>query len=100
MVVAAVAVVTNSFVSRARYACGFGELIPSLRDQESDEISTQLDVFEEEAADDWAEMVHRFRNVQFNMSDEVDTTVFLRCQLQGTKAAPYVLRPRLARVRL
>jgi len=73
------------------YACGFAQHVDSLREVESEEISRQLSVFEEEAADDWAELSERFFMAQDVMRDEVECVRHLRNHLQGTKAAPYFL---------
>ena len=36
------------------------KIIPELRKTATDEITFQLDVFEDEATDDWQEMLHRW----------------------------------------
>ena len=70
---------------------GFNALLPALRRTESAELAIQLDVFEEEMADDWSELLHRFHDVQFDLRDEGDCFQFVRNTVKGTAAEPYFL---------
>lgn len=54
-------------------------------------MSTQLKVFEEDAADDWADLLDHYEGVQFDMDDEMECCFFIRNQLQSSSAAPYFL---------
>lgn len=54
-------------------------------------MTTQLEVFDEEAAEDAAELLMRFDNVQFQLTDEIECAYFLRNSLLNTRAAPYFL---------
>eukprot|EP00041_Stephanoeca_diplocostata_P008398 m.124876 g.124876 ORF g.124876 m.124876 type:complete len:345 (+) comp17302_c0_seq4:325-1359(+) len=72
-------------------ACGFQALIPELQQDESSEMTTQLEVFDEEAAEDAAELLMRFDNVQFQLTDEIECAYFLRNSLVNTRASPYFL---------
>lgn len=49
---------------------GFQSIMPELHTADSDELNFQLTIFEEEAEDDWNELLHRFHDVQFDMADE------------------------------
>jgi uncharacterized protein (UPF0305 family) len=68
---------------------GFNVVLPRLRDIRSDEMTFQLNVYEEEASDDWQELLQRFHGIQMDMHDEQEVFAFLLAITQDTPAAPY-----------
>ena len=51
----------------------------------------QVDIWELEADEDWAELQHRFHNAQFDLHDLDGCFLFLRNVIEGTPAYPYLL---------
>jgi len=70
---------------------GFQQMMPELHATESEELNFQLTIFEEEAEDDWNELLHRFHDVQFDMTDESECAMYLQNLVHDTAAEPYYL---------
>ena len=68
---------------------GFKALQSKLKESQNEEISFQLNVFEDEAADDWQELLHRFHGIQVDMQDELEIFNFVQAIVTDTPAAPY-----------
>ena len=72
-------------------AAGFNEIVRLLRQVDSEELRIQLDVFEDEMLDDWAELVHRFRDTQVDLQDMGECFSMLQNLVAESPAEPYLL---------
>ena len=73
------------------YSAGFKEILPDLRSTEFVELRQQLALFEEEAAEDWQDLLSRFGEAKLNVTDELECCSFLRGLVYGTPSEPYFL---------
>ena len=58
---------------------GLDKLIPDLRNKASEQLGFQLDVFEDETADDWQELMHRFNVI--SIDDQIAWLIQLYTQI-------------------
>ena len=55
------------------------------------ELKDQIEVFEDDAAQDWQEMLSHFGEARLQVTDEVECCMFLRGLVYGTPSEPYFL---------
>jgi len=70
---------------------GFAEALPGLRDMEQEDLTCQLDIFDDHKDDDAVEFQHRFNDIALHMEDLNDVFSVLKNVVQDTISENYLL---------
>lgn len=70
---------------------GFAEALPGLRDMEQEDLTCQLDIFDDHKDDDAVEFQHRFNDIALHMEDLNDVYSVLKNVVEDTISENYLL---------